>query len=72
MLVIQENEYALQKNMHQLQKLSNNYNFNISTNIKFYKIMAVPVLLYGSETWTQTKERLEQNSSGRDETFKNS
>jgi hypothetical protein len=27
--------------------------------------MAVPVLLYGSETWTPRK-RLEQNSSGRD------
>jgi hypothetical protein len=25
------------------------------TNLKFYKIMAVPVLLYGSETWTQRK-----------------
>jgi hypothetical protein len=22
------------------------------TNLKFYKIVAVPVLLYGSETWT--------------------
>jgi hypothetical protein len=25
------------------------------TNLKFYKIMAVPVLLYGSETWTPRK-----------------
>jgi hypothetical protein len=25
------------------------------TNTKFYKIMAVPVLLYGSETWTLRK-----------------
>jgi hypothetical protein len=25
------------------------------TNVKFYKIMAVPVLLYGSETWTLRK-----------------
>jgi hypothetical protein len=25
------------------------------TNLKFYKIMAVPVLLYGSETWTLRK-----------------
>jgi hypothetical protein len=41
------------------------------TNLKFYKIIAVPVLLYGSETWTLRK-RLEQNSSGRDEIFKNS
>jgi hypothetical protein len=24
-------------------------------NLKFYKIMAVPVLLYGSETWTLRK-----------------
>jgi hypothetical protein len=44
---------------------------NEETNLKFYKIMAVPVLLYGSETWTPRK-RLEQNSSGRDEIFKNS
>jgi hypothetical protein len=33
--------------------------------------MAVPVILYGSETWTLRK-RLEQNSSGGDEMFKNS
>jgi hypothetical protein len=26
------------------------------TNLKFYKIMAVPVLLYGSETWTLRKK----------------
>jgi hypothetical protein len=128
MLIIQENEDTLQKSMCELQKLSNSYNFNISTtktkvnkvmafqgkypirskiilnnksiiqqvssfnylecnviykydedlndklckfqniyglisrtlkkktrketNLKFYKIMAVPVLLYGSETWT--------------------
>jgi hypothetical protein len=25
------------------------------TNLKFYKIMAVPVLLYGSETWIPRK-----------------
>jgi hypothetical protein len=25
------------------------------TNLKFYKIMTVPVLLYGSETWTPRK-----------------
>jgi hypothetical protein len=25
------------------------------TNLKFYKIMAVPVLIYGSETWTLRK-----------------
>jgi hypothetical protein len=25
------------------------------TNLKFYKIMAVPVILYGSETWTPRK-----------------
>jgi hypothetical protein len=25
------------------------------TNLKFYQIMAVPVLLYGSETWTPRK-----------------
>jgi hypothetical protein len=25
------------------------------TNLKFYNIMAVPVLLYGSETWTPRK-----------------
>jgi hypothetical protein len=26
------------------------------TNLKFYKIMAVTVLLYGSETWTMRKK----------------
>jgi hypothetical protein len=31
MLIIQENEDTLQKSMYELQKLSNNYNFNIST-----------------------------------------
>jgi hypothetical protein len=31
MLIIQENEYTLQKSTYELQKLSNNYNFNIST-----------------------------------------
>jgi hypothetical protein len=41
------------------------------TNLTFYKIMAVPVLLYDIETWTLRK-RLEENSSGRDEIFKNS
>jgi hypothetical protein len=128
MLIIQENEDTPQKSMYELQKISNNYNFNISTtktkvmafqvkypvrskiilnnkliiqqvsnfnclgcnvtykydedlndklskfqnicgviartlkkktrretNLKFYKIMAVPVLLYGSETWTLRK-----------------
>jgi hypothetical protein len=25
------------------------------TDLKFYKIMAVPVLLYGSETWAPRK-----------------
>jgi hypothetical protein len=40
-------------------------------NLIFFKTMAVPVLLYGSETWTLRKSD-EQNSSGRDEIFKNS
>jgi hypothetical protein len=31
------------------------YNYLDETNLKFYKIMAVPVLLYGSETWTPRK-----------------
>jgi hypothetical protein len=31
MLTMQENEDTLQKSMYELQKLSNNYNFNIST-----------------------------------------
>jgi hypothetical protein len=31
MLIIQENGDTLQKSMYELQKLSNNYNFNIST-----------------------------------------
>jgi hypothetical protein len=31
MLIIQENEDTLQKSMYELQKLRNNYNFNIST-----------------------------------------
>jgi hypothetical protein len=31
MLIIQENEDTLKKSMYELQKLSNNYNFNIST-----------------------------------------
>jgi hypothetical protein len=31
MLIIQENEDTMQKSMYELQKLSNNYNFNIST-----------------------------------------
>jgi hypothetical protein len=30
-LIIQENEYALQKSMCELLELSSNYNFNIST-----------------------------------------
>jgi hypothetical protein len=30
-LIIQENEDTLQKSKYELQKLSNNYNFNIST-----------------------------------------
>jgi hypothetical protein len=128
MLIIQENEDVLQKSTHEVQQLSNNYNFNISTtkikvmafqgkypirskiilnnksitekvsnfnylgcnvthkydedlndklskfqnicrviartltnktrkepNLKCYKIMAVPVLLYGSERWTPRK-----------------
>jgi hypothetical protein len=33
-LIIQENEYALQKSLYDLQELSNNYNFNISTTKK--------------------------------------
>jgi hypothetical protein len=39
MLIIQENEYALQKSMYELQKLSKNYNFNISTTKT--KVMAL-------------------------------
>jgi hypothetical protein len=39
MLIIQENEYALQKSMYELQKLSNNYNFNIPTTKT--KVMAL-------------------------------
>jgi hypothetical protein len=31
MLIIQENKDTLQKSRYELQKLSNNYNFNIST-----------------------------------------
>jgi hypothetical protein len=42
------------------------------TNLKFYKIMAVPVLLYDRKNMNTEKERLEQISSGRDEIFKNS
>jgi hypothetical protein len=128
LLIMEENEYTLQKSMYELQKLSNSYKFNISTtktkvtafqgkypvrskiilnnksiieqvsnfnylgcnvtykyvedlndklnkfqnvcgviartvkkktrketDLKLYKIMAVPVLLYGSETWTLRK-----------------
>jgi hypothetical protein len=38
MLIIQENEDTLQKSMYELQKLSNNYNYNISATKT--KIMA--------------------------------
>ena len=27
----------------------------LSTQIKFYKVMAVPVLMYGSENWSLTR-----------------
>ena len=30
------------------------------TKFKFYKVMAVPVLLYGSENWTLTKSQLKK------------
>jgi hypothetical protein len=36
MLIIQEHEYTLQKSTYKLQKLSNNFNFNISTTKKSY------------------------------------
>ena len=29
-----------------------NYNTQLSTQIKFYKVMVVPVLMYGSEKWS--------------------
>jgi hypothetical protein len=28
-------------------------------NLKFYKVVAIPVVLYGSETWNVEEERLE-------------
>jgi hypothetical protein len=34
--------------------------------------MAVPILLYGSETWTLRKRDWNRRTSGRDEIFKNS
>jgi hypothetical protein len=33
------------------------------TILKFYKVLAVPVLLYGSECWTLTKQQLQQIES---------
>jgi hypothetical protein len=42
------------------------------TNLKFYKIMAVPVLFYGSKTWTLRRRDWYRIPSGRDEIFKNS
>jgi hypothetical protein len=36
------------------------------TNLTFYKIMAVPVLLYGSETWTPRKRDWNRILSSRD------
>ena len=30
------------------------------TKLKFYNVMAVPVLLYGSENWTLTKSQLKK------------
>ena len=40
------------------------------TKLKFYKTMAVPVLLYGSETWIEKKERYEKYTVSRNEIFK--
>jgi hypothetical protein len=42
------------------------------TNPKFYNIMAVPVLLYGSETWTLRKRDWNRIQAAGDVTFKNS
>jgi hypothetical protein len=33
------------------------------TILKFYKVLAVPAVLYGSECWTFTKQQLEQIES---------
>ena len=33
----------------------------LSTQIKFYKVMAVPVLMYGSENWVPKSIRQEEN-----------
>jgi hypothetical protein len=41
------------------------------TNLKFYKIMEVPVLLYGSKTWTPRKRDWNRIQAA-DEIFKNS
>jgi hypothetical protein len=42
------------------------------TNPKFYKIMAVPATFIWQRNMDTEQERLEQNSSRRDEIFKNS
>jgi len=39
------------------------------TRIKLYNTLALPVLLYGSETWTIKARRRQKNNSSRDEIY---
>ena len=41
------------------------------TRIKLYNTLALPVLLYGSETWTIKANRRQKNNSSRDEIYEN-
>lgn len=59
-----ENETDIQKKLHRFQHICGTLSRTLKkrtrkeTQLKFYKVMAIPVLLYGSETWTLKSQDL--------------
>lgn len=52
---------VIQNKINKFQYISENFNIALNiktrrnTKLKFYKTMAVPILLHGNESWLQTK-----------------